>query len=108
MTPKTLWTSLVNRNCCCCNGPLITKKRDSHACGLCRTNGCQVKKLPRPLNNDKKINRKDAAVLYDLIDQLSRQQGWIIGGLGEYEANHAHGPFVHVDSRGYRARWGKP
>lgn len=60
------------------------------------------------LNNDKKINRKDAAVLYDLIDQLSRQQGWIIGGLGEYEANHAHGPFVHVDSRGYRARWGKP
>ncbi|MBQ0724560.1 MAG: hypothetical protein KBT50_02070, partial [Cycloclasticus sp.] len=60
------------------------------------------------LNNDKQINRKDAAVLYDLIDQLNRQQGWIVGGLGEYEANHAHGPFVHVDSRGYRARWGKP
>ena len=60
------------------------------------------------LNNDKQINRKDAAVLYDLIDQLSRQQGWIVGGLGEYQANHAHGPFVHVDSRGYLARWGKP
>lgn len=60
------------------------------------------------LNNDAKINRKDAAILYDLIEQLSQQQGWIVGGLGEYEANHAHGPFVHVDARGYRARWGKP
>ena len=28
------------------------------------------------------------------------------GGLGLYKANAAHGPFVHVDVRGYPARWG--
>jgi len=28
------------------------------------------------------------------------------GGLGLYKANAAPGPFVHVDVRGYPARWG--
>tara|TARA_B100001564_G_scaffold355373_1_gene367573 strand:+ start:1465 stop:2409 length:945 start_codon:yes stop_codon:yes gene_type:complete len=60
------------------------------------------------LNKDGKINRKDAAVLYDLIEKLSKQEGWKhIGGLGEYGVSHTHGPFVHVDARGFRARWGK-
>lgn len=60
------------------------------------------------LNKDGKINRKDAAVLYDLIERLSQHESWGMGGLGEYKATSTHGPFVHVDSRGYRARWGKP
>lgn len=55
-------------------------------------------------------DRRDAAALYDLLDQASRRPPFLslVGGLGEYGANHAHGPFVHVDVRGARARWGRP
>jgi hypothetical protein len=28
------------------------------------------------------------------------------GGAGVYHANAAHGPYLHVDARGYVARWG--
>lgn len=60
------------------------------------------------LNRDGRVDRRDAAVLYDLIERLSRQEGWSYpGGLGEYDATETHGPFVHVDSRGRRARWGR-
>ena len=60
------------------------------------------------LNGDGKINRRDAALLYDLIERLSRSEGWRHpGGLGEYGISHNHGPFVHVDARGQRARWGR-
>lgn len=59
------------------------------------------------LNGDGKINKKDAALLYNIVEALSRVEGWPgAGGLGEYDGNANHGPFVHVDSRGYRARWG--
>ena len=29
----------------------------------------------------------------------------LIGGAGVYVACCGHGPFIHIDSRGYRARW---
>jgi hypothetical protein len=29
----------------------------------------------------------------------------LVGGIGIYKANRAHGPFVHVDTRGTPARW---
>jgi hypothetical protein len=29
----------------------------------------------------------------------------LVGGLSAYRANSAHGPFVHIDARGVRARW---
>ena len=50
----------------------------------------------------------DAGVLYDLIDRLYGKKSYepYVGGLGRYKANAAHGPFVHVDVRGTRARWG--
>lgn len=57
------------------------------------------------LNRDGRIDKNDAAVLYDLI--AARRWTVLRGGLGEYGANAAHGPFVHVDARGYRARWGR-
>jgi hypothetical protein len=59
------------------------------------------------LNGDGRIDKRDAGLLFELVDKLSREQGWPHrGGLGEYGATASHGPFVHVDSRGYRARWG--
>ena len=62
------------------------------------------------LNGDGRFDRADAAALYDLVERLSREEGWdpLIGGLGEYGPNGVHGGFVHVDERGWRARWGRP
>jgi hypothetical protein len=61
------------------------------------------------LNRDGKINYQDAAILYDIIDEMYGRPWYkpFIGGLGMYEKTASHGPFVHVDVRGFRARWGK-
>jgi uncharacterized protein YcbK (DUF882 family) len=29
----------------------------------------------------------------------------LVGGVGRYNKTYRHGGFVHVDTRGYRARW---
>lgn len=59
------------------------------------------------LNKDGKIDRKDAVWLANFIEKMSRRGdfGPRIGGLGIYGSNSAHGPFVHIDVRGARARW---
>ena len=56
------------------------------------------------LNLDGRVDFHDAKVLFDHIDKLSIRSEFS-GGLGFYEATAAHGPFVHVDVRGYPARW---
>jgi hypothetical protein len=60
------------------------------------------------LNKDGKINWKDAAILYDIIDDMYGHKFYepFIGGLARYKKTSSHGPFVHVDVRGNRARWG--
>jgi len=60
------------------------------------------------LNRDGKIDVEDAGVLYDVIDGLYGAGAYkpFAGGLGRYKTTSAHGPFVHVDVRGFRARWG--
>lgn len=60
------------------------------------------------LNRDGKIDFMDAKVLYKLIDSLYGKSFYerFIGGLGRYKKVKTHGPFVHVDVRGFRARWG--
>ncbi len=59
------------------------------------------------VNGDGAVNRKDARWLADFISDMSRRGdfGPRIGGLGVYGSTSAHGPFVHVDGRGTRARW---
>jgi len=60
------------------------------------------------LNRDRKIDYKDAAVLYDIVDS-SYGKLWyepFVGGLARYRKTPRHGPFVHVDVRGFHARWG--
>lgn len=61
------------------------------------------------LNGDGRSNKRDADYLYDLLDGWKSKPRWarLIGGLASYRATAAHGPFVHVDARGYRARWGR-
>jgi hypothetical protein len=61
------------------------------------------------LNRDGKNDYRDAALLYDIIDDLYGKPFYapFLGGLGRYKKTPAHGPFVHVDVRGFRARWGQ-
>jgi len=60
------------------------------------------------LNGDGLQNFKDAEILYNIIDNLFGRAWYepFIGGLGWYRKTDMHGPFVHVDVRGFRARWG--
>jgi hypothetical protein len=60
------------------------------------------------LNKDGKIDHKDAKVLYDIIDEMYGKPWYeiFVGGLGRYKKTNSHGPFVHIDVRGFRARWG--
>lgn len=63
------------------------------------------------LNSDGVSDRRDAAILYDLSQNLinRHQRPDLVGGLGEYGARlPVRGPFIHVDVRGQRARWGRP
>ncbi|MBN2317627.1 MAG: hypothetical protein JXR49_01035 [Acidobacteria bacterium] len=59
------------------------------------------------LNKDGTVNKKDAKILFDIVESLTEKKWYqkFLGGLGQYGSNPSHGPFVHIDSRGYRARW---
>jgi hypothetical protein len=59
------------------------------------------------LNGDGRIDRDDAEWLANLVDEMSHNDlfGPRIGGLGFYGSTSAHGPFIHVDVSGSRARW---
>lgn len=59
------------------------------------------------LNHDGHDNEKDARLLAADIDLLFRepQLDFLRGGVGVYGSTRTHGPFVHVDARGWRARW---
>ena len=59
------------------------------------------------LNADGLINYRDADILRDTVERTCAQPAHarFVGGLGRYKANPHRGPFVHVDTRGFRARW---
>lgn len=59
------------------------------------------------LNRDGRVNSRDVRILVDAIESVERAYPELIGGLGLYRATTSHGPFVHVDVRGNRARWGR-
>ena len=60
------------------------------------------------LDGDGKSTLDDARALGRVIESLSEKSWYqpFEGGLGLYQANAAHGPFVHVDVRGHPVRWG--
>jgi hypothetical protein len=57
------------------------------------------------LNHDRKINGKDNQVILDAVNRVEAAHPDLIGGFGVYRATRQHGPFVHIDVRGDRARW---
>ena len=65
-----------------------------------------INNLMDDLNGDGAINIEDAKWLAKFINTMSHSGEFSnLGGVGIYGSNAAHGPFVHVDVRGYRARW---
>jgi len=60
------------------------------------------------VNRDGRIDTADARFLLRVAEKIdeSEEWGWLKGGAGVYHANAAHGPYIHVDARGYVARWG--
>ena len=61
------------------------------------------------LDGDGRVLRRDAGQLFEYAEEVDglEQFTGVRGGIGEYGANAAHGPFVHVDTRGTPARWGR-
>jgi hypothetical protein len=64
------------------------------------------------LNGDGRSDRSDNGILARIVEEALgsynrdfRQGRRFVGGIGNYPSNSVHGPFVHVDLRGYRARW---
>jgi uncharacterized protein YcbK (DUF882 family) len=58
------------------------------------------------LNRDGRVDTRDAAILAEAADRVERTHPELAGGVGIYRATGSHGPFVHIDTRGSRARWG--
>jgi hypothetical protein len=57
------------------------------------------------LNRDGRVDVGDARVLAAAAERVEQAHPELVGGVGVYVACCGHGPFVHIDTRGYRARW---
>jgi len=57
------------------------------------------------LNHDGRVNINDARVVLAACNRVEAAHPSLIGGVGVYSGTSAHGPFTHIDTRGYPARW---
>jgi uncharacterized protein YcbK (DUF882 family) len=57
------------------------------------------------LNRDGRVDIGDARVIAAAAERVEQSHPELVGGVGVYVACCGHGPFVHIDTRGYRARW---
>ena len=57
------------------------------------------------LNRDGRVDTRDADVVGRAAERVELRYRSLIGGIGVYSACCGHGPFTHVDVRGFRARW---
>jgi hypothetical protein len=58
------------------------------------------------LDGDGGVDRADAAVIATAANRIEQEYPRYVGGIGTYGPNPgAHAGFVHIDVRGYRARW---
>ncbi len=57
------------------------------------------------LDGDRRVNLRDARVLEECVNRVERAHPALLGGTGIYPGTSAHGPFIHIDTRGFRARW---
>ena len=59
------------------------------------------------LNGDGQHNRADVDILFEIVSAFKRlpKNADLVGGVGHYYKTSNHGGFIHVDTRGYKARW---
>ena len=57
------------------------------------------------LNGDGRRDTGDARVILEAVEAVERRHPELVGGAGIYRDNGVHGPFIHIDVRGKRARW---
>lgn len=59
------------------------------------------------LNGDGKVDEKDVAVFHQIVEEQYNKDEYkeFRGGLGFYRKNASHSGFIHVDVRGWKARW---
>ena len=57
------------------------------------------------LDGDGRVTIKDARFLASVAENVENEHPDLIGGIGIYKPTRSHGPFVHVDARGFVARW---
>ena len=59
------------------------------------------------LNQDGTINEHDVQIFYKIVDSEYEKASYskYKGGLGFYRKNGRHNGFIHVDVRGWKARW---
>ena len=57
------------------------------------------------LNHDRRVNIRDSQIILAAVDRVEREHPELVGGAGVYVASGGHGPFIHIDTRGFRARW---
>lgn len=57
------------------------------------------------LNGDGRVTVADARVMAEAAEAVERAHPELVGGIGVYNPTGAHSGFIHVDTRGYRARW---
>ena len=57
------------------------------------------------LNHDGRVDIGDSRVILAAVERVERAHPELVGGAGVYVSCCGHGPFIHIDTRGYRARW---
>jgi len=57
------------------------------------------------LDHDGRITLGDSKVVEAAASRVEAAHPELVGGAGIYPAGPGHGPFIHIDTRGYRARW---
>ena len=57
------------------------------------------------LNHDGHGDLADARIVASAADAVEKHYPSLAGGIGVYPAANGHGPFVHIDARGSKARW---
>lgn len=60
---------------------------------------------PDDITGDGRVTVRDAERFAAAAEVVERANRSLVGGVGTYVACCGHGPFTHVDVRGYRARW---
>jgi uncharacterized protein YcbK (DUF882 family) len=58
------------------------------------------------LTKDGRVDLRDAREFARIVDRVENKYPELVGGVGLYRTTPSHGPFVHVDARGERSRWG--